>query len=434
MDCRGIRQWLSLYLDNELGSSEQQKVEEHLQECPACMEYYRSIKLTKQYCSSLKDVDLPLGFHDRLHQKLVKEEQEKMPRKFKFKIGAGLAAALVLILIGISLSGEISLQGLNLNKRDFDMSTTDMAVPPISSGLREEAGSGSSFSKEVAVKESAQYGGDSGRDYGTDEAIVQGETDSSSSILAAQVKSTAERKIIKSAYLSVETLEFDRFINTISGKLNSLGGYIEYSNVEGTPSSAKDKPLRRANFQIWVPREYYEKFIADIEEMGNLLTKQENGRDITGQYFDTEARLKSLQIQEQRLLTILEEAEKLQDIIELEKELSRVRYEIENLTSTLTKWDNMVEYSSINLDVYEVRELKEEPQDLTLGERVVKAFTSSLKQLADLSKDLIVFIAVVIPYLVVLGGIGGIIWTLVKFSRLSPRFNKNKIKGDEKDE
>lgn len=415
MNCREIQQWISLYLDNELGSNEHQKVEEHLQKCPVCMEYYHSIKATKQYCSALKNVDLPSEFHDRLHQKLVKGEQKKMPGKFKFKIGVGMAAALVLVLIGISLSDGIGLGGLGLKEQTQKISKADMAIPP--SSLMGESESGMGFSKENAVQGSAQYGAKSVEAYEADGASAQGDIDFSSSSLTAQVKSTSERKIIKSAYLSVETLEFDRFISTISGKLNSLGGYIEYSNVDGISSSAKDKTLRRANFQIWVPKEYFEKFISDIEQMGNILNKQENGRDITGQYFDTEARLKSLQIQEQRLLTILEKADKLQDIIELEKELSRVRYEIENLTGTLKKWDNMVEYSSINLDVYEVKELKEELEELTLGERIIESFTRSLKQLADLSKELIVFFAAALPYLVILGGIGAIIWTIVRYSR-----------------
>ena len=73
-----------------------------------------------------------------------------------------------------------------------------------------------------------------------------------------------------------------------------------------------------------------------------------------------EARLKSLKLQEERLLTILSKAELLQDIIELERELSNVRYEIENYTGTLKKWDNLIEYSKVTIDVYEVHEIKEE--------------------------------------------------------------------------
>jgi hypothetical protein len=177
-----------------------------------------------------------------------------------------------------------------------------------------------------------------------------------------------------------------------------------------------------------VPKEYFQQFITDVGGLGNLLIKQENGDDITGQYFDTEARLKSLQIQEERLLTILQKAEKLQDIIELERELSNVRYEIENLTGTLKKWDNMVEYSRISLDVYEVKELKEEESyELTWGQRIVKAFTESLEKLVDLAKDLVVFLASALPYFVILGVIGWIVWEIVKHYRI---FRENNKKGD----
>jgi len=186
--------------------------------------------------------------------------------------------------------------------------------------------------------------------------------------------------------------------------------------------------LRTAHFEIRVPKQHYQQFITDVGELGNLLTRQEYGQDITGQYFDTEARLKSLQIQEERLLTILNKAEKLQDIIELERELSSVRYEIENLTGTLKKWDNMIEYSRISLDVYEVRELKEEePVDLTWGERIIKAFTQSLEQLAVLCKNFIVFLASALPYLVVLSVFSWIVWKLVRWHQ---NYRRKIKKGD----
>lgn len=433
MNCREIKQLLSLYLDNELGSDRIKQIEAHLQECPACMEYYRSLKTIKQCCGDLKVMNLPSGFHERLHQKLVEEEREKMPKKFKFKIAGGIAAGLALVFIGIALSSGIGLEGIGLKKQAYDTGSAaaDMAMSEQSTSSarpQESQELDISFSENLASQkadeyaleseESSQRGGFSG--------YVESDGDIDNSTM--QVQSTVERKIIKSAYLSVEILEFDRFINTINGKLNSLGGYVESSNVEGIPRNARGNTLRSAHFEIRIPREYFQQFITDVGELGNLLTRQEDGKDITGQYFDTEARLKSLQIQEERLLTILEKAEKLQDIIELERELSSVRYEIENLTGTLKKWDSMVAYSRISLDVYEVKELKEEePEELTWGQRIIKGFTQSLEQLADLSKNFVVFIASALPYLVILGVLGWIVWNLVRWHLNHRRNNK---KGD----
>jgi len=380
--------------------------------------------MTKQYCGDLKDVELPLGFHERLHQKLVEEEEKRMPRKFKFKIAAGLAAGLVLVFVGMGLSGEIGLVGSGLKKQAYDdgasvqmdimadRATSQSASP---SGTQEAPELNLSFSKSLA-NQASKYAIEEGESSRVGGFNSYGGTDGAVEDSAIQMLNIEERKIIKSAYLSVETLEFDRFINAIYGKLSSLGGYVESSNVEGIPRNAQGRTLRTAHFEIRVPKKYFQQFITDVGELGNLLIKQETGQDITSQYFDTEARLKSLQIQEERLLTILEKAEKLQDIIELERELSNVRYEIENLTGTLKKWDNMIEYSRISMDVYEVKELKEEePADLTWGEKIVRAFTESLKQLADLCKNFIVFLAGALPYLAVLGVFGFITWKLIRW-------------------
>ena len=109
-----------------------------------------------------------------------------------------------------------------------------------------------------------------------------------------------------------------------------------------------------------IPRKSFDQFISGLGDVGSVINQQITGEDITGQYLDVEARLKSLKLQEERLLTILSKAELLQDIIELERELSNVRYEIEHYTGTLKKWDNLIDYSKVTIDVYEVHEIKEE--------------------------------------------------------------------------
>ncbi len=282
MNCRGIQQRLSLYLDDELGGDELLSLKEHLEKCPACMEYYRSLKATKQYCRALKYVELPLGFHDRLYRKLIKERRKKMLGKFGYRIGIGIAAALVLVFIGTSLSDRIGFDSLGLRRQAQDMSTADMAAPL--SDRVEEPSINVAFSEERA----------------------------------APVRSAADENIIQTAYLSIEVLEYDSFVNIINDKLSSLGGYIESFSVEELPCNAEDKPLRKAAFQIRLPNEHFQQFIIDIGEIANILTKQE-------------------------------------DILELEEDLSKTCNEIESLTDRPQKWDNMVEYSSIALDVYEVK-------------------------------------------------------------------------------
>ena len=144
-----------------------------------------------------------------------------------------------------------------------------------------------------------------------------------------------------------------------------------------------------------------------------------------------EARLKSLKLQEERLLTILSKAELLQDIIELERELSNVRYEIENYTGTLKKWDNLIEYSKVTIDVYEVHEIKEEePIPITLPERIINGFRRSCRSLGMFLEDLMIFTVSAVPYLAFLGLAGWFVWAVIIRPIARRRARRKEQKGD----
>lgn len=238
-------------------------------------------------------------------------------------------------------------------------------------------------------------------------------TTKASSIPAPQL----DRKVIKTALLSIETLQYDRTVDGINKQIIVLGGYIETSNVSGS-RKGQEGMNRKAHFEVRIPSKSLDQFMTNVGDLGNIISKENHGEDITGQYFDVDAHVKTLRIQEERLLTILQKAEKLQDIIELERELTQVRYEIENFTGTLQKWDNMVEYSKITLDVYEVREItKLVTPPTTLWGRIVKAFTGSVHAVGQFLMDVLVFMFIILPPLVIMGVIACIIIGIVRISR-----------------
>jgi hypothetical protein len=231
-------------------------------------------------------------------------------------------------------------------------------------------------------------------------------------------------KIIKNGYMSVETLDFEDTIATIMRRVQQEGGFIASSNIQGwSNNQARHKPMRNAHFKIRIPSNRFEQFMTDVGELGNVTRSENWGEDVSAQYFDTEARLESLTIQEDRLLTILSKAEELTDIIELERELSSVRYQIENLTGTLRKWDNLVAFSTLDIDIYEVKvieEIEEEPE--TLWEKIASGFKSSVKSVVEILEGLLIFLISAIPFLLLFSFIGVIIYGIVKlFLRKSGR-------------
>jgi len=226
-------------------------------------------------------------------------------------------------------------------------------------------------------------------------------------------------KIIKNGYMSVETLDFDDTTSTIIRKVQQEGGFIASSNIQGwSRKDTGNKPMRNAHFKVRIPSDRFEQYMTDIGELGNVTRTESWGEDVSAQYFDTEARLESLTTQEDRLLTILSKAEKLSDILELERELSDVRYEIENLTGTLKKWDNLVAYSTLDLDVYEVEKIEEiEKEPENLWEKIAGSFHKSLKNIAIILENLLIFLIGAIPFLVLFAVIGLIAYAIVRSVR-----------------
>ena len=212
-------------------------------------------------------------------------------------------------------------------------------------------------------------------------------------------------KIIRNGSIQMETLSFDETVKQILSRTSSIGAYVQSSNVSGKSLESKSpEENRRGEFILRIPKDKFDSFILDIGNLGSITDQQISTEDITSVYFDTQAHLKSLTIQQERLIELLKKTGELKDIIALENELNRVRYEIENLTGSLKKWDNLIDFCTLNIQISEVHTIKENP--VSLGDKISNGFTSSIKSLIDFGKYTLVIISILIPYMVILSILG----------------------------
>lgn len=225
-----------------------------------------------------------------------------------------------------------------------------------------------------------------------------------------------EGKIIRNGTIQMETLSFDETVKQILTSANSIGAYVQSSNVSGRSIDTKlSEQNRSGEFILRIPKSKFDSFLLNVGNLGSITNQQISAENITTAYFDTQAHLKSLTIQEERLLELLKKTGQLKDIIELEKELSRVRYEIESLSGSLKKWDNLIDFSTLHIQLYEVHRIKENP--VSFGDKIVNGFVSSVKSLFDFGKDFVVIISIFIPYLVILTILFFIIRYIYKYIR-----------------
>jgi hypothetical protein len=260
----------------------------------------------------------------------------------------------------------------------------------------------------------------------TQEVASSDSKSTSTAVPQVQYSAADQRKIIESENIQMETMNFDKAVNTIMQRVKQLNGYVENSNITGV-NVENNGVLENRNAQLTLrlPKDSFEQFRTDVGNLGTVINDSQTGEDVTSQYYDTEAHINSLKVEEERLLEILKKTGTLKDIIDLEKQLADTRYQIESLTTNLKKLDNLVSYSTMSIGIQEVKVSKTiKPQETSLWGKVKDGFVSSIKLLITICKELAIVIAVLLPFIVI---IGVIILVYVLIRKRLKKSNKKKI-------
>ena len=215
---------------------------------------------------------------------------------------------------------------------------------------------------------------------------------------------STNRKLIRTVSLNVETQEFEALRNDIESRINALGGYVEDGYVYNG-NIYSEGSLREATMTVRIPSDKLDEFLNMVAENSNVVTQNESVRDVTLDYVDMDSRKSALKAEEKRLLEMLESAETVEDMIYIEDRLANIRYETESIESQLRTYDNLVDYSTVNLTIKEViklTEVVEEPTvEPTVAERISKGFSESLEDVEDELTDCFVGFIISLPYLAV---------------------------------
>lgn len=222
------------------------------------------------------------------------------------------------------------------------------------------------------------------------------------------------RKLIKTVRLNAETEHYDELMTGLTDRIASLGGYVENRESRGQRS-------RYCSMTVRIPAEQLDGFVDFVSENANVTHSSETAEDITLQYVDTEAKIKALETEQTRLLELLENAQTLSEILEIEARLSDVTYELERYSSQKRSYDNLVDYATVHLSVSEVEVLTptEEP---TVWQRIANGFTASLDDVGTGFVDLFVWVTANSPRLAVWGAvIAGIVFIVRRAFRAKGR-------------
>ena len=223
-------------------------------------------------------------------------------------------------------------------------------------------------------------------------------------------------KIIYSASATVETTDFDGTVEKLEALIAQYGGFVESSSVSGNNyyhTSHGYASSRSADYRIRIPSRDFGTVMNALPTLGNVPYSNTYSENITSQYYDVQARLDACRTQEQTLLDMMAKAEKVSDMLEIQEQLSDVRYRIESLQSTLTNWDRQVSYSTITLSVQEVQEYTPESKT-PFGEQLRLALVRGFKGVGEFFREMLLWLLEALPALVLLAAFVVLVVLLVR--------------------
>ena len=195
-------------------------------------------------------------------------------------------------------------------------------------------------------------------------------------------------KIIYTADVDLETKEFDQASQALDEAVKELGGWFESRSLYQGGS------YRRLSCTIRVPAEQFEPLLERAGEAAHMVSRDAYSEDVSEAYYDSEARLTTQRTKLERLQPLLAQAATMEDIIALESALSETELQIEYLTGSLRRYDSLVGYSTVNLQLREVYRLStDEETPMTFGERLGSAFSTGLQRGRDNMEELVIGLA-----------------------------------------
>ena len=213
------------------------------------------------------------------------------------------------------------------------------------------------------------------------------------------VYNDSARKLIKTYSVSAETENFDEFVSATENRVNSLHGYIQdMDSFNGSDYTGK-KGQRYCNLTVRVPAKNLDEFVNFVGDSANVTNKTLSVEDITLQYVDSESRKQTYEIEQERLLALLEKCDNVEDMIAIESRLSEVRYKLESQASQLRTYDNLVDYATVYLYIREVTKYTP-PEPEKYWDRVKRSFSNGIDNLVEGIQDFFVGFVGALPGLV----------------------------------
>lgn len=158
-----------------------------------------------------------------------------------------------------------------------------------------------------------------------------------------------QRKLIRNAVIGLEVKSYAAAVRDLTRLAQDEKGFVATQN-DRTQANGRTA----GQIVIKLPPDRLDGFVLRLRELGTIRNQVLKTDDVTKAYFDTEARLRNARKTEDRLLELMaKKTDKVADLLQVEKEIARVRESIEQMQGELKLWDSLASLATVTLDLVE---------------------------------------------------------------------------------
>ena len=226
------------------------------------------------------------------------------------------------------------------------------------------------------------------------------------------------QKIVYTGSLSIQTLEYDKSAASIRRKIKEAGGFSEAESENNNDynwyrGSSGVGSTRYLSITARIPSEKFESFMDSLQGDGKVMNRSVNAENISQVYANKETYKKALEKEQERLLAMMAKAETIEDMIAVESRLSEVERQLNTYKTDLSAMDKDVQYSTIYINLEEVKRYSEETPTISFAEKVKYAFEDAISSFKGFCEGIVLFIIRSFPFLILLAIIIALVIRLV---------------------
>lgn len=218
-----------------------------------------------------------------------------------------------------------------------------------------------------------------------------------------------EEKLVYHCNMEIESKEYEQTYASIKALIEENGGLIQSETQRDNDNdwyyerNINNYATLKGTINCRIPSKNYENFVnsvSNIDENSKVVSKNTSIENISQQYYDNKTRIEALEIQEARLLQMMQEATDISDMIAVEDRLTEVQYELSQLNTQLIYMDMDVAYSYVNITLEEVKEYTTVEEETTFFSRLWDEAKDAWEMGGDLFEGLLSALLHLIPIII----------------------------------